>query len=144
MITEIDNCAGGIVIGDGGTIALVHNKHTGTWGFPKGGVEGDETDEAAARREITEETGITELEFIDDLGTYERDALSSTPEHKKVKQIHLYLFAAPQHSPLAPSLEIAEARWVPMRDVAAALTIPKDQAFFAMVFDRVREAIQRD
>ena len=144
METIYETCAGGIVIGDGGTLALVHNAHTGTWGFPKGAIEEGEDDETAAKREIAEETGITELEFIGDLGTYEREAFSTDAGVQKVKRIHLYLFAAPAGAALMPTLEIAEARWVPAREVAAALTIPKDQAFYASVFDRVREAIQRD
>lgn len=123
---------------------MVHNAHTGTWGFPKGAVEEGESEEEAARRELAEETGLHELEYIDDLGTYEREASSTDAGLQKVKRIHLYLFAAPAGAVLAPTLEIAEARWVPAREVAATLTIPKDQAFYASVFDRVREAIQRD
>ena len=40
---------------------------TGSYGFPKGHQEGDETDLETARREIREETGITNLEFIPNL-----------------------------------------------------------------------------
>jgi len=39
--------------------------YTGThWDFPKGHVEEGETEEQTARREIEEETGIRELEFM--------------------------------------------------------------------------------
>ena len=138
-----EHCAGGIIIGDGGTVALVHNAHTKTWGFPKGLVEEGESDEEAARREIQEETGLTDLELIDDLGTYVREAFSRKDE-EVLKEIHLYLFNAAPGSVLMAGNEIAEAVFVSTRDVASRLTIPKDQTFFASVFDRVREAIQRD
>lgn len=134
--------AGGVVLGDGGTVALVHNEETGTWTFPKGHIEPGEADEETARREIQEETGLTDLEFIDDLGSYTRTKAGQAGAVEKI--IHLYLFAAPRGAVLMHANEIAEAQWVPHRDVAAKLTIDKDRAWYASVFDRVREAIQRD
>ncbi len=142
METERATHAGGVVLGDGGTIALVHNAETGTWTFPKGSIEPGETDEQAALREIEEETGLTGLEFIDDLGTYART--KSGIAGAAVKIIHLYLYAAPRGAAIVPAHEIAEAVWVPYREVAGALTIDKDKAWFGSVFERVREAIQRD
>jgi 8-oxo-dGTP pyrophosphatase MutT (NUDIX family) len=38
----------------------------GDWGFPKGHVEKGETDEAAARRELYEETGIDAVDLLPD------------------------------------------------------------------------------
>jgi len=37
---------------------LIKNKRSCHWGFPKGHVEKDETDEETAKREVLEETGI--------------------------------------------------------------------------------------
>ena len=39
-------------------------KYPDYWGFPKGHVEPGETNAVAARREILEETGIRDIEFI--------------------------------------------------------------------------------
>jgi 8-oxo-dGTP pyrophosphatase MutT (NUDIX family) len=39
-------------------------KAKGYWDFPKGHLEGEETETAAAYREIEEETGLKELSFI--------------------------------------------------------------------------------
>jgi bis(5'-nucleosidyl)-tetraphosphatase len=140
-------CAGGIVIGDGGTLALVRSKNSQSWLFPKGHLEEGETDEDAARREIAEETGLTNLEYIDDLGEFTRAAVNGTGEEKT---IHMFLFAAEAHAEIAASMEILEAKWVPFREVPELLGEPhkewfiKDRAWFATIFDRVREAIQRD
>ncbi len=134
--------AGGVVLGDGGTVALVHNAETGTWTFPKGSIETGETDEEAALREIEEETSLTGLEFIGDLGTYTRTKGGREGAEQKV--LHIFLYAAPRGAALTPANEIAEAVWVPYREVAAKLNIDKDRAWYASVFDRVREAIQRD
>lgn len=138
--------AGGIVIGDAGTIALVQHKENVAWLFPKGHVDGDESDEEAARREILEETGITNLELLDDLGTYERPRMhkDNTDHEREIAQIHMYLFAAPMHATLAPTHEIGDAKWVSYHDIAHEIGNEKDRVWYASVFKRVREAIQRD
>jgi bis(5'-nucleosidyl)-tetraphosphatase len=139
--------AGGIVLGDHGTIAMVkHTLGTGLWFFPKGHLDEGETDEEAARREISEETGISELEYIDDLGSYRRlpIKIDGSEDTTICKNIHMYLFAAKTDATLKPTLEIEEARWVPYRLVADEIGNAKDKAWFATVFPRIREAIQRD
>lgn len=139
--------AGGIVIGDNGTIAMVKHEHgTGMWLFPKGHLDSGETDEEAARREVAEETGLKNLEYIDDLGSYMRYPINiDGSENITVnKSIHMYLFAAEAHAELKPTMEIEEARWVPYRLVVDEIGNEKDRAWFATVFPRIREAIQRD
>ena len=78
MEAHIEQCAGGIVLGDHGTIALIRSRNAKQWLFPKGKVEEGEDTETAARREIAEETGLSDLEYIDDLGTYNRPRIFST------------------------------------------------------------------
>lgn len=136
--------AGGIVLGDHGTIAMVRRKDA--WLFPKGHVDEGETDEEAARREIAEEIGISDLEYIDDLGTYERFRIreDGTDDTDYLKEIHMYLFAAAPHAELAPAHEIVEARWVSLSRIVGEIGHPKDRAWFVSVFERVRLAVQRD
>jgi 8-oxo-dGTP pyrophosphatase MutT (NUDIX family) len=139
--------AGGVVLGDHGTIALVCRTGGKGWTFPKGHIEEGETDEEAARREIQEETGLTDLERIDDLGSYERFRIGKNgtdDDRSELKEVHLYLFAAPMHATLVPSTEIGEAEWVSLSHVIDRLPHPKDRAWFTTVFERIREAIQRD
>lgn len=132
------------MLGDHGTIAMVRRKDA--WLFPKGHVDEGETDEEAARREIAEEIGVTDLEYIDDLGTYERFKIreDGTDDTDYLKEIHMYLFAAPPHTELAPAHEIAEARWVSLSKIDSEIGHPKDKAWFVSVFERVRLAVQRD
>ena len=53
--------AGGLVVRDvegGCEVLLVHRPRYDDWTFPKGKVDPGESDEAAARREVEEETGL--------------------------------------------------------------------------------------
>ena len=139
--------AGGIVLGDRGTLAMIRHKNgTGTWFFPKGRIEEGEDDETAARREIAEETGIANLEYLDDLGVYERYHMTpeGETERSEIKEIHMYLFAAPPHAELRPAYEIADARWVPLPQVVDECGSVRDRAWFTTVFERIRQAVQRD
>lgn len=133
------------MLGDHGTIALVRNRKETLWFFPKGHVEPGETDEDAARREIHEETGLTDLELIDDLGSYVRPRILPDDTYgTELKGIHMFLFAAVPHAELAPSHEIEESTWISFPRVSESLQDPKDRAWFVTVFERVRQAIQRD
>lgn len=140
-------CAGGIVLGDSGTVAMVRRRGgDGSWLFPKGHIDGGETDESAARREIEEEAGLTRLELIDDLGTYERFGIlkDGASDLENSKEIHMFLFAAEPASELHPSHEIEEARWISFSRLINEIGNAKDKAWFTTVFERVRHAIQRD
>lgn len=138
---------GGIVIGDHGTIAMVrHRNGNGAWIFPKGHPEENESDEEAARREIEEESGLTNLELIDDLGSYERHPIlpDGREDRMEMKEIHMYLFSSTPGAPLLPTMEIDVAQWVPLQKVVTETGNIADRAWFVTVFERVRQAIQRD
>jgi len=138
--------AGGIVLGDHGTVALVRNRKDTLWFFPKGHVEPGETDEEAARREIEEEAGLRELEIIDDLGSYMRPGIlpEGGYDPEILKDIHMYLFAAQPHAELVPTMEIEESVWMSLSRVGESLEDARDRAWFVSVFERVRQAVQRD
>ena len=53
-------------------IALIRSPGDSSFVLPKGGVDGDETIEQAARREIEEEAGFTQLTSLGELGVGER------------------------------------------------------------------------
>lgn len=137
------------MLGDSGTIALIWSEHSQSWLFPKGTIEEGETYEEAARREIAEETGLADLEYLDDLGEFERAYPASSGWG--VKRIHMFLFSAQPHAVLAPTLEVEKAQWVSLARVMEVLGkgenatwFEADRAWFTRVFERVRQAVQRD
>jgi len=64
------NYAMGFILNDQGQVLVNRRADSGLWGFIGGAVELGETFEQAFAREVKEEVGLKELEFIKQLGTY--------------------------------------------------------------------------
>src|SRR5256885_8335085 len=69
--------AGGVVVNAAGEILVVSQRGT-SWSLPKGHIDPGEDALEAAKREIWEESGVSELELVRELGTYERQDRKST------------------------------------------------------------------
>ena len=98
-------------------------------GLPKGHLDGDETPEEAARREVAEETGV-QAELVDELGdvTYNYERKGRLVE----KMVRFYLFEYRSGDVADHDHEIEDARWSPMREAAEQLS-----------YDGEREVVQR-
>ncbi len=123
--------AGGIVVNPRGKF-LVVSQHGTSWSLPKGGVHEGEEILSAARREVFEESGVTRLQLVRELGSYDRFRLSraGAEDPSELKTIYMFLFTTPE-TELAPvDDDNPEARWVEKERVAGILTHPKDRAFF--------------
>jgi ADP-ribose pyrophosphatase YjhB (NUDIX family) len=128
--------AGGIVLNNSGQV-LVVSQHGTSWSLPKGHIEAGEDHLAAARREIHEESGVTQLEYVRDLGSYQRHRISRTggDDASELKTIHMFLFKTTQEAlrPIDP--ENPEARWVEKTAVAEMLTHQADRDFFLQAIE---------
>lgn len=112
--TRVETSAGGVVYrphNDRTDVLLIRDPYN-NWGLPKGHIEGGETPEQAAVREVEEETGLIGLSVIAQLPTidwYFRD------RGKLVhKFCHFFLLASTTGDP-APQLDegITECAWLP-------------------------------
>jgi 8-oxo-dGTP pyrophosphatase MutT (NUDIX family) len=134
---------GGIVKGPDGRVVIVR-QHGNSWSFPKGHLEPNEDVRTAAQREIEEETGITDLMYVRDLGSYERYSIGpdGMGENKEwgLKKITFFLYTTPQHAlhPRADG-EISEARYVTRDEAFEMLTHPRDREFLKSVWDTIGE-----
>lgn len=131
--------AGGVVINTQGDVLIV-NQGGVHWSLPKGHVEAGETVLVAAQREIGEESGVDTLEFVKELGTYERYRMNwdGSNNSEELKEITLFLFRTSQ-TELAPrDKDNPSAKWVPLRDVASILTHPKDKEFFLSIMNNLQ------
>jgi len=135
MLMEKTESAGGIVCNQRGEIALVVNGPTEYWGFPKGHIDEGEDIEAAARREIEEETGLRDVTFVKRLGSYQRfkGKIGGGDDMSELKLIHMFLFTTKEVQLQPQDAGNPEARWFSPDDVATRLTHPKDREFFVSV-----------
>jgi 8-oxo-dGTP pyrophosphatase MutT (NUDIX family) len=102
--------AGGIVVRlEKGQVyvALVRENRDPRYVLPKGGIDRGETIEQAARREIREEAGFSQLERRADLGMRERLTFSK----KTWKKTHYFLFVTEQVQVKPSDRSVKEVRW---------------------------------
>ena len=130
--------AGGVVLNAGGQV-LVVNQRGRSWSLPKGRLEAGEDALQAARREIAEETGVSDLSLLGDLGEYERFRIGREggEDPSELKAIRMFLFSTRQEALEPRDPDHPEARWVDRDAVAALLTHPRDRAFFLSVLGRI-------
>lgn len=126
--------AGGVVIGPDGRVVVVSQSKFG-WSLPKGHVDPGEDDLTAAKREIYEECGVTDLTLVRKLPEYER----SKPVKKwfwkatEVKTMVFFLFTTNQTKLESHDAYNPETRWIAKEDVAAMLWHPEDKKFFTSI-----------
>ena len=132
--------AGGVVLNGAGQVLVVNQKGT-SWSLPKGHVEEGEDALAAARREIQEEAGVTQLEYLGDFGSYTRHRIGADggEDRSELKTIRMFLFRTKQAVLFPVDGDNPEARWVDKQQVASFLTHPKDREFFNSLLEQLKD-----
>ncbi|TMK81920.1 MAG: NUDIX hydrolase [Actinobacteria bacterium] len=117
--------AGGGVVSrlteDGGReVVLVHRPAYDDWTFPKGKLDGAETEAQAALREVEEETGLR-CSLGDELGLVSYEIGPGL-----TKSVRYWVMGATDGT-LAPAHEVDEARWVAEDEARAMLSYEHDR-----------------
>lgn len=101
-------------------LLLIQRKHDpfrGRWALPGGFVEMDETVEAAARRELQEETGVRDV-FLEQLYTF--SGVDRDPRERVVSVAYYALVNLDRH-PVQAASDAEAAQWFVIHPDAAAL-----------------------
>ncbi len=103
-------------------------------GLPKGHLDGDETPEQAARREVAEETGV-DAELVEELGDvrYRYDRRGRRVD----KVVRFYLLHYRSGDVADHDHEIEEARWISLPDAARQLTYAGEREMVQRAMSRV-------
>lgn len=106
---------------DEGSLLLILHGKLGRWLQPGGHIDPDDADPvAAARREVAEETGLTDLRLAS-RGLFDVDVHAIPASRREPGHEHFdlrFLFVAPTWTHAAAS-DARAARWVPLGEVAA-------------------------
>lgn len=131
--------AGGVVLNGEEVLVIVPKRRAANGSkvlaLPKGHLDGDETPEEAATREVREEGGV-EAELIELLGDveyrYKRDGRLVN------KRVRFFLFNFLSGSPDDHDHEIAQARWMALSQAAKSLTYPGEREMIAQALSKTR------
>jgi 8-oxo-dGTP pyrophosphatase MutT (NUDIX family) len=93
------------------------------WGLPKGLIEEHESLEAAALREVAEETGLAG-ELIGKIGEIN---YSFVRDKRYFKTVHFFLFRCVGGSVEAHDSEVDEVRWFSFSEAMEALAYPNER-----------------
>lgn len=105
-------------------ILLQRHKNGGHWAYAKGHVEGDETDEQTALREIREETGLT-VELFTDF----REVSTFSPKPGVMKDVIYFAAKADTTAQTtAQQEEVLDIEWLPPQKALERFTFPADKA----------------
>jgi len=103
-------------------VLLVQMKNGGHFAFPKGHVEGDETERETATREIMEECSLS-VNFVDGF----RESTSYSPKEGVMKEVVYFLATPAKANFTAQEEEILSIKWESAEKAISAVTYENDK-----------------
>lgn len=131
--------AGGVVLNNLGEV-LVVSQNGDSWSLPKGHIDEGEEPVESAKREIKEESGISSVNLVKELGSYERYKIGQGgvgEDKSELKHITIFLFTTNEEELKPEDPHNPEAKWVRKEEVSELLTHPKDRAFFESIISQL-------
>ena len=116
----------------GPRVLLVHRPKYDDWSFPKGKLDSGETFEAAAVREVREETGL-ECRIIRQVATIQYSYRTGKKGHVKPKVVHYFLMERVSGDVRVPGHEVDQALWFDFDQAAEKLSYLQDRKLLASI-----------
>lgn len=118
------------------SVFLIQNRgYEEYWSCPKGCLEGEETPQEAAQRELKEETGLEVVRWLSDEPLLEEFYWHYKGE-RLLKRI-LFFIAEVAGEVSLPKEEIAHGEWIPLRDAPSKIIYPEGRATLERVLEVV-------
>ncbi len=107
---------------------LLVQHHKGHWGFPKGHAEQGESHTEAARRELTEETGLGSVRVCEDSQMHESYIFTQKSGERVRKTVTYFVGVVEGDQTVTPQPEeIADSRWFSPAEARQTLTFPESR-----------------
>ena len=116
-------------------LLLIKNQNGCHWSFPKGHVEGTETEEETAVREIMEETGIQVA-----LDTSFRHVITYAPKKETTKDVIYFLARALTYDYTPQEEEIAQIKWVEINHATSILSYDNDRQLVTLAKEQIKNS----
>ena len=126
--TQPVTSAGGVIMDPGNRVLLLRRRQEGTWVLPKGRVEPGESLRQTALREVEEETGLSDLRILREIGLV-RYVFFWRPDNINYrKTVHYFLMRLNGGDPqLKIEEDFVEHAWMRPEEAAKQLTFENDR-----------------
>lgn len=112
MTKPVIIAAGGLVQNEAGELLMIHRR--GKWDLPKGKLDEGEDIRTCAVREVSEETGLKDVQLGNLIGVGYHEYFDTYLQQDVIKETHWFAMKVSGYQEPVPQLEedITETRWV--------------------------------